>query len=177
MIERLLGVEALLAARSLRASLGRTSVLTAALATAVAMTASVGIMVGSFRETLAVWMDNQLKADFYLRPAGSSGADQYPTMSPDIADRIARLPGVASVDRFRAYPISYEGLPATLAGGESSRWEFGEHAIFAGRRSAVDSQKAAGWRFRGCQRAVRKQAPSEDGQHAAAAASGSSTQF
>ncbi len=121
MIERLLGVEAQLAARSLRASLGRTSVLTAALATAIAMTASVAIMVGSFRETLGVWMDNQLKADLYLRPAGYSAADQHPTMSPEIADRIERLPDVASVDRFRAYPISYEALPATLAGGESSR--------------------------------------------------------
>lgn len=119
--EKLLGVEALLAARSLRASLGRTSVLTAALATAIAMTVSVGIMVGSFRETLGVWMDNQLKADLYLRPAGSSAADQHPTMSPDIADKIERLAGVTSVDRFRAYPISYGGLPATLAGGESSR--------------------------------------------------------
>ena len=42
-------------------------------------------------------------------------------MKADIADRIERLPGVASVDRFRGYPITYEGLPATLAGGESSR--------------------------------------------------------
>jgi putative ABC transport system permease protein len=119
-IQRLFGTEAMLALRSLRASLGRTSVLTAALTTAVAMTASVGIMVGSFRQTVAVWMDNQLKADFYLRPAGSSAADRHPTMSTSIADRIAQIPGVASVDRFRAYPISYEGLPATLAGGEST---------------------------------------------------------
>jgi putative ABC transport system permease protein len=41
-------------------------------------------------------------------------------MSAEIADRIAQLPGVASVDRFRAYSISYDGLPATLAGGESA---------------------------------------------------------
>jgi putative ABC transport system permease protein len=119
-IQTLLGTEAMLALRSLRASLGRTSVLTAALTTAVAMTASVGIMVGSFRQTVAVWMDNQLKADFYLRPAGSSSADRHPTMAAAIADQIAQLPGVATVDRFRAYPISYNGLPATLAGGEST---------------------------------------------------------
>lgn len=119
-VEKLLGVEALLALRGLRASVGRTSVLTAALATAVAMTASVGIMVGSFRETVRLWMDNELKADFYLRPAGISAADRHPTMSADIADKVEALPGVAAVDRFRAYPISYEGLPATLAGGETS---------------------------------------------------------
>lgn len=119
----LLGIEALLALRSLRASLNRTSVLTAALATAVAMTASVGIMVGSFRETVWVWMNDQLKADLYLRPAGSSAADRHPTMSADIADRIEHLPGVAAVDRFRAYPISYQGLPATFAGGETMKQE------------------------------------------------------
>ena len=118
-IQKLVGTEAMLALRSLRASLGRTSVLAAALTTAVAMTTSVGIMVGSFRATVAVWMDNQLKANFYLRPAGNSAADRHPTISPDVADRIAQIPGVAEVDRFRAYPISYEGLPATLAGGQS----------------------------------------------------------
>ncbi len=120
LLERLMQVEALLAVRSLRGSIGRTSVLTAALATAVAMTASVGVMVGSFRETVALWMDNQLKADFYLRPAGSAAADRHPTLSAQIADRIAGIPGVESVDRFRAYPITYDGLPATLAGGEAS---------------------------------------------------------
>jgi putative ABC transport system permease protein len=119
-LEKLLGVEALLAMRSLRASLRRTSILTAALATAVAMTASVGIMVGSFRETVALWMNNQLKADFYLRPAGSAAADRHPTLSADIPDKIRQIPGVESVDRFRAYPITYDGLPATLAGGEAS---------------------------------------------------------
>ena len=120
-VQKLLGVEALIAMRSLTASIARTSVLTAALATAVAMTASVGIMVGSFRETVLLWMNNQLQADFYLRPAGSASADRYPVMNAEIADRIEQLPGVASVDRFRAYPITYEGLPATLAGGENSR--------------------------------------------------------
>jgi putative ABC transport system permease protein len=134
-IEKLLGAEALLALGSLRAGLGRTSVLTAALSTAVAMTVSVGIMVGSFRETVAVWMDNQLQADFYLRPAGPAGADRHPTMGADVANQIERLPGVRAVDRLRAYAISYEGLPATLAGGDTRSIRFlpGENrdSIFA----------------------------------------------
>jgi putative ABC transport system permease protein len=120
-MERFFAVEVLLAMRSLRGSLGRTSVLTAALTTAIAMTASVGIMVGSFRETLSLWMDSQLKADFYLKPAGSPGADRHPIMSAAVADGLERLPGVRSVDRLRAYPIFYQGLPATFAGGESTK--------------------------------------------------------
>jgi putative ABC transport system permease protein len=33
-------------------------------------------------------------------------------------DKIAHLPGVETVTRFRAYEIEYQGLPATLAGAE-----------------------------------------------------------
>jgi putative ABC transport system permease protein len=118
LMQRVFGVEAQLAMQSLRASLGRTSIIAAALTTAVAMTASVGIMVGSFRETVVVWMNQQLKADFYLRPAGSAAADRHPTMSADIAQAISRIQGVAGVDCLRAYPIQYQGLPATLAGAD-----------------------------------------------------------
>ncbi|MBV9301719.1 MAG: FtsX-like permease family protein [Acidobacteriaceae bacterium] len=120
-VSLLLGVEGSLALHALRASLGRTSVLTSALATAVAMSSSVGIMVGSFRETVWVWMEDQLKADFYLSPAGRPGADRHPTMDPGIGSAIERLPGVAAVDRARSYTISYAGLPATLMGAEISK--------------------------------------------------------
>jgi putative ABC transport system permease protein len=112
---RLLGVEGLLASRSLVGSLGRTSVLVGALATAVAMMTSVGIMVGSFRQTVVSWMDHQLPADLYLRPAGKEAADRHPTISPGLIEQIAKLPGVAAVDRLRAYEISYGGMPVTLA--------------------------------------------------------------
>jgi putative ABC transport system permease protein len=116
-----IGVEAFLALRSVRGALHRTSVLTGALATAIAMMASVGIMVGSFRETVAIWMDGELRADFYLRPAGNAAADRHPTIDAAVADRIERIPGVAAVDRFRVYPISYQGLPASLGGGETQK--------------------------------------------------------
>jgi putative ABC transport system permease protein len=114
-LKRLIGVEALLAARSLAAALRRTSVLVAALATAVAMMVSVGIMVGSFRQTVVSWMNAQLPADLYLRPAGDPAADRHPTISVELTEKIAQLPGVAAVDRLRAYEISYDGKPATLA--------------------------------------------------------------
>src|SRR4029077_8242750 len=56
----LFGPEGLLAVRGLAAALARTSIIVAALATAIAMMASVGIMVASFRETVIVWLDTQL---------------------------------------------------------------------------------------------------------------------
>ena len=114
LLKKVLGVEAVLASRSLSSSLRRSSVLVGALSTAIAMMTAVGIMVGSFRETVLLWMGDQLPADLYMRPAGVPAADRHPTIDVELTDKIARLPGVAAIDRLREYEISYEGLPAGL---------------------------------------------------------------
>jgi putative ABC transport system permease protein len=133
-LRRLLGVEALLASRSLGGSLRRTSVLVAALATAIAMMTSVGIMVGSFRQTVLTWLDSELPADLYLAPAGAMGGDLHPTIAPEVADRIAAVPGVESVSRLRAYEIQYQGLPASLAGASQGRAAPRQNLTFLSRR-------------------------------------------
>lgn len=137
-LRQLLGVEALLASRSLRGSLRRTAVLVGALSTAIAMMTSVGIMVGSFRQTVVVWMDSQLPADLYLRPAGNPGIDRHPTISVDLANQIAKLPGVEAIDRFRSYEISYQGMPATLASAETETSRYYRSSGFLSGRPAAD---------------------------------------
>ncbi len=137
-LRQLLGVEALLASRSLRGSLRRTAVLVGALSTAIAMMTSVGIMVGSFRQTVVVWMDSQLPADLYLRPAGNPGIDRHPTISVDLANQIEKLPGVEAVDRFRSYEISYQGMPATLASAETETSRYYRSSGFLSGRPAAD---------------------------------------
>jgi putative ABC transport system permease protein len=134
-IGKIFGVESLLASRSLAASLHRTSVLVGALSTAVAMMTSVGIMVGSFRETVVIWMSDRLPADLYLRPASAPAPDRHPTVSPELADKIGKLPGVAGVDRLRAYEISYEGMPATLAAIDLSALRVEHRSNFFSGRS------------------------------------------
>jgi putative ABC transport system permease protein len=136
-LQKLAGVEGLLAARGLSGSLRRTSVLVGALSTAIAMMTAVGVMVGSFRQTVATWMDSQLQADLYLRPAGSPASDQHPTIPNGLADQLAHLPGVAALDRYRGYEISYEGLPATLGAADF-------RAVQPFRKSAFLSGRAAG---------------------------------
>jgi putative ABC transport system permease protein len=135
LLGKLLGVEAMLASRSLAASLRRTSVLVGALSTAIAMMTAVGIMVGSFRETVRIWMNGQLPADLYLRPAGSAAADRHPTLSPELAEDLAKLPGVAAVDRLRAYEISFEDMPATLASADLVVLRSDQHSDFFSGRS------------------------------------------
>jgi putative ABC transport system permease protein len=133
---KVLGVEALLASQSLSASLHRTSVLVGALSTAIAMMTSVGIMVGSFRETVLFWMNDRLPADLYLRPAGDPAPDRHPTVSLELADKISKLPGVAGVDRLRAYEISYDGMPATLASVDLSALRADHRSNFFSGRPA-----------------------------------------
>ncbi len=142
MLRRFAGVEAFLASRSLASSLRRTSVLVGALSTAIAMTTAVGIMVGSFRQTVQVWMNTQLRADLFLRPAGDPAADRHPTIDPTLSDRLAVLPGVAGLDRFRGYEISYEGQPATLGSADTTgSHDMAEVEFLSGRPpAAVDAE-------------------------------------
>lgn len=146
LLRRALGVEAMLASRSLVSSLRRTAVLVAALSTAIAMMTSVAIMVGSFRQTVQAWMDDQLKADLFLQPAGDTRADRLPTLDPSLADTIAVLPGVAGVDRFRGYDISYQGLPATLGSTDTrANHDLAKIRFLSGRlTSVVDAEMRSG---------------------------------
>jgi putative ABC transport system permease protein len=138
LLGKILGVEAALGSRSLSASLRRTSVLVGALSTAIAMMTAVGIMVGSFRQTVLLWMGDQLPADLYLRPAGDPAADRHPTISPELADKIAALRGVAAIDRLREYEISYEGMPAELGSVELRVLRSYHKADFLSGRSSAD---------------------------------------
>jgi putative ABC transport system permease protein len=105
-------VEGSLAARSLEGSLARSSVVVAALATAISMMAAVGLMVGSFRETVLVWVDVQLRADLYI--GAKSGA---PIPQPAL-NAIAAAPGVAALDVYRSLPLVYRGERATLGASD-----------------------------------------------------------
>jgi putative ABC transport system permease protein len=112
-------VEAMLAGRSLVGSLARTSIVVAALATSIAMMASVGIMVGSFRETVALWLDTQLRADLYVRPVDRLAVGSFPPLSPAVLGILAATPGVAAVDVFHGLELHYRGERATLGAGNA----------------------------------------------------------
>ncbi len=110
-------VESLLAGRSLAASLSRTSVVVGALATAIAMMSSVGIMVGSFRETVALWLNTQLRADLYIRSAEQGGAGSHPALPPQLPRILASIPGVAATDLFHALEFRFHGERSTIGAG------------------------------------------------------------
>jgi putative ABC transport system permease protein len=112
------GAEGLLASRGLSASGSRTSVVVSALATAIAMMAAVGIMVGSFRETVSDWLGSQLRADIYIRSVGPESAGGFPSISLDVAHLLHAIQEIDAVDEYSAIPIRCDGLRATLAAGD-----------------------------------------------------------
>jgi len=139
-------VVGLLAARSLSASLGRASVLAMALATAIAMMASVAILVTSFRRTVDLWAAQTFRADLFIRPTGvSGGRPQRAAIDPLAIQAIAATPGVAAVDAFRAVEITFRGNPAFVACGD---WDvlrrYGNLMFLDGRRAGDVLRPAPG---------------------------------
>jgi putative ABC transport system permease protein len=114
LLRRIPGAAGLIAGRSLVASLARTSVVITALATAIAMTISVGIMVTSFRRTVQVWLENRLQADIYLRAVGQVSAGVFTPIAPPVYGIVTATPGVENADAFHAFSFRYEGQLSTF---------------------------------------------------------------
>lgn len=99
------GVSGRMAARNVSAALSRTGIAAAALVVAVSATAGIGIMIGSFRETLVAWLDQTLRADVYVTAPGPSRGAGRNVLAPDLIPRIAALPGVAAVSAARHHEV------------------------------------------------------------------------
>jgi putative ABC transport system permease protein len=95
-----------LATRTVRRSVGRTGVAVAALAVAVSVTIGVGSMIESFRGTVENWLALTLRADVFVASPSAGGARAFPTISPEVAPKLARLPGVDWVESFRSVRVA-----------------------------------------------------------------------
>jgi putative ABC transport system permease protein len=83
----------------------------ASLALAVALT----VMVASFRDGVARWLDQVLPADLYLRSAQQSSASDQAFLAPAFVAAAARVPGVARVEAARTRPLTFAAeLPAVV---------------------------------------------------------------
>ena len=71
------------------------------------MMVSVGIMVGSFRETVKLWLDSQLRADIYVAPPVPLRAGIYPPIAATFPGSPRKTPGVADIDVFYAFEFHY----------------------------------------------------------------------
>jgi len=119
----LAGLSGRLAVRGVTDSLSRTGVATAALAVAVATVMSIGLMIGSFRESLIVWLDRTITADLFLAVEPDATADIEAALlslatRPDVAgfnrQRMARIASPAGSFDLRAQSPGPEGYGIDL---------------------------------------------------------------
>ena len=108
------GVLGRMACRAVTRSLSRTSVAVAALTIAVSVIVGVSTMIGSFRGTVADWLENSLGAQIYVSPPLFSS--NYASVDVDraVAEIARGVDGVESVSAGRTVVASapeYPGLP------------------------------------------------------------------
>ena len=108
------GVIERMAPRTVIRALSRTSVAVAALMVAVSVIIGVGIMIGSFRNTVEVWLEELLQADLFIS-APSLGSNLIPNaLDPELVPQIAEFPGIARVVTSRS--IDTVAFPESRAG-------------------------------------------------------------
>jgi len=112
------GIVGRLAAASLPASLRRTAVASAALSLAIGMMVAVALMVGSFRVTVDIWVNQTIKSDLWLRPAkGLTNADAalFPAA---ILDDVRKLDFIDAVDPVRGRDVIYGDSIIAVGSGD-----------------------------------------------------------
>jgi putative ABC transport system permease protein len=131
------GIVGELASASIPASLRRTSIAAAALSLAIGMMVAVALMVGSFRETVRVWVDQTVSSDLWLRPSkGLSNADAavFPNA---ISNDLVKIPFIAAFDRARGRGALYNDDRLLLASGDFAvAARFGDLPMIAPRKSS-----------------------------------------
>jgi putative ABC transport system permease protein len=103
-----------MAARSIAAALSRTGVAIAALTIAVSATIGVGVMIESFREAVARWLETTLRADVYVSAPSLYGNRPDTTLDEATVARLVDTPGVAGWSASRAVQISGPSGPLQL---------------------------------------------------------------
>ena len=131
------GVVGHLASASIPASLRRTSIATAALSLAIGMMVAVALMVGSFRETVRIWVGQTVSSDLWLRPAKGLSNAQAALFPGSISDDLAKVSFIAAFDRVRGRDVAWgDAIVAVGSGDFDVAARHGDLPMIAPRSSA-----------------------------------------
>jgi putative ABC transport system permease protein len=102
----------------LRRASSRHRLAVAALLCAVAMTAGMSVLVGSFDKTMRGWIERTFQADIYVSSDGAQGAASRNLIRWDTQQKVASHPAVAEVNGLYFLPVKLEGGETALAGSD-----------------------------------------------------------
>ena len=100
------GVIGRMAPRYLVRSLSRISVAVAALMVAVSVIIGVGIMIGSFRATVELWLEDVLQADIFISPPSLIHSQASTDLDPAVIDAARAFAGVESLATTRGVDVA-----------------------------------------------------------------------
>ena len=108
-----------LAIEQIARSPGRNNVTLSALAIGLAIMVGVGSMIGSFRHTVEVWIDQTIIADLIVAPIawmnGSDSDKSARALPLEFVPLVHALPGIMAVDPYRQIQVFHEKGTITLA--------------------------------------------------------------
>src|SRR6185436_19608940 len=116
---RLFRVEAKLASSNLRGAIPRVSISVAALGVALAMMVSVSIMIGSFRKTVAYWVEESMVADVYARPMMRTATSYEGEIAEEVIAAVKADQAVEAIYPSTTQQVSFEGDLITVGA-----WDF-----------------------------------------------------
>ncbi len=123
----LAGAVGRMGAGSLLTHLSRVGVAVAALTVAVAATIGVSVMIGSFRETVVLWLDGALQADVYAQPPSLVARRGEASLTPAVVAALRATPGAAAVYTVRSLDASSQFGPTqvlAIGGGRAQEATF-----------------------------------------------------
>jgi putative ABC transport system permease protein len=108
-------VECQLAGSNLLGAIPRISISVAALAVSLAMMVAISVMVASFRDTVAYWLDSTLRADLWVKPTMLSSSVMEAHMDSAAVAAIRSDPAVVSTSWYSTRQIPYDDGSIRLA--------------------------------------------------------------
>jgi putative ABC transport system permease protein len=119
-LRRLLGPAGDLGCRYLAGSLSRSAVSIAALACALGMLIAVAVMIGSFRQTVNLWVSRSISGDIFFGPSVFSTAAYDRYLPPEILEEIRQEPAVADIYLYRCVRLPFKDRYILVIGGSFS---------------------------------------------------------
>ena len=113
------------ALKTLSTELQNTSFASSSLAIAVSMLLGITLMIGSFRETVQLWVQTTVQADIYITTP-SWRADPEATMDAELVAQMAAHPGVRSSEELRRIMVSTRDKRISVGGVEMALAAAGE---------------------------------------------------
>lgn len=120
-MDRFFGSEGVIAVDSMIQAPGRTSATVGALMIGLMFVFSTGAYVRSYQQTVSRWMERMINSDLLITTSEMARSRTY-HFSPELSTRIARLPGVKSLENARFLFIPYAGDSIGLVSLEMDGW-------------------------------------------------------